>query len=382
MNVKELYCLNDDRANFRTVEGKDDENIFGYKTLKDLLERTMAEAEVTQIPPRAVILGQNGLGKTLHLRYLESMIKKSGKPFYPVRLKVGSYEAKSRINLLHNRMLHAFRFSEFERRLKEEVKKPTGIAWLEAQQLPDGVDHAVFQLANSKSPVIIDLARRFLSGEALKPADAVTLSITKRCLVEGDDYASIIRLIAELVQLQDKKSILFCLDEFEYVQYVNNQDAFINWKDGLRNLLDVKQAGFIFAIAAQNMEGVAKILRESDIVRRIAINNYHRLPGYKLEDTHRFFTELFHTFINQEKLAAYETEKSLTTNPKYSRETFPFTTDALDGYCRWIHKKDSEAKPSEFEDRLNETAADACLKGKQLIDVDFLKSRTEFREED
>ncbi len=79
MNIKEYYCLNDDRSNFETVIGKDDENIFGYQTLKLLLERTMNEAEVTQLPPRAVILGQNGLGKTLHLRYLDAMVKKTGK---------------------------------------------------------------------------------------------------------------------------------------------------------------------------------------------------------------------------------------------------------------------------------------------------------------
>ena len=380
MDLKTLYCLNDARGNFTTKDGQDDDKIFGEKTLKVLLERMLSEAQVAEKPPRAMILGQNGLGKTKHLRYLEAKVKQDNLPFHVTRFKVGSYESKSKFNVLHNRMLTAFGLTLFTDKIRRQIR--SDMNWFDAVRLPENVRHAFHQMATSSNPVQIDLAVQFLRGEVLKASLPGKLGVSLPSLEEGDDYASVLQVLADVVKLQDNKMLLFCMDELEYVQYVNNQDAYVNWRDGLRNLLDVKQAGFIFTIAAQSMDQIAKVMREPDIVRRIATNNYHKLPAYKPSDTQQFFRELLACFVDQTKLAQLETAKNLTQIPGYSRATFPFTEDALEGYCRWIHKKDSEAKPSEFEFRLDETASAACLQGIQIIDTPFLKGRNEYRDEE
>src|SRR5688500_5055346 len=135
MDIKELYCLNDDRGNFTPIDVQDDDKIFGDKALKDLLERTLKEAQVARKPPRAVILGQNGLGKTQHLKYLDSKIKRDNLPFHVVRFKIGSFEAKSRINLLHNRMLSAFGINRFVDKVSRQINEDLG--WFNNQELPD-----------------------------------------------------------------------------------------------------------------------------------------------------------------------------------------------------------------------------------------------------
>ncbi len=223
----------------------------------------------------------------------------------------------------------------------------------------------------SSNPLKAPEAWRFLAG--IKVDDAGGIGVTKKQLTEGEEFAAVIGIIAEVIHLQENKMLLYLIDESEGLAGVTNADAQKKWVHSLRKCLDLR-VGFIFAIAAEKQQYLPEILQAQEVWRRVGEDYIVGLQALQVSEIENFLLGLLHAFIDQDKLLLAETANTFVAYPDYDRNTFPFTQESIKGYAKYLHHNQQNAKPSEILKNLQKVTHAAVRAEKRVIDRDFLNT--------
>lgn len=372
----EHFCLKDGRDNFDVNEQLDWQLILGTKKYKKTVDEMLDAAMATRRPPRLVWAGDYGVGKTHHLNYASNKITDGNLPFKVVRMELPDVQSNSEFNVLFERMVNEVGYNYFRTLLLEKISADS--KWLDTVA-PSDIKKALRQMALNED--VAESAWDFLCGRKLGKDQKAQVGVSKVRLDDSEEYASVILNIAQVIkaQTEDRRILLFLIDEVEGLKAVNKADAENKWVLAVRKILDIKEVGAIFAVGSQHLNDIPRILQDGSVIRRFGQQNYIFLENFDNTDTQSFIQQLLTTFIDPTRKAALEGKENLTAKSGYDSNFYPFMSDAFEGYCQWLVSEQQRAKPAEFLTKLHTTLGAALKEGKTLIDRAFLETRDEWQ---
>lgn len=373
--LNDFFCLKDEYDGFRISAIRNAKMIFGDQRVKELVDQMLAASQISNKAPLLVWHGDYGCGKTHHLNYTRVTIKENSLPFKVVMFDCPDLIDKSEYNLLHYKLVDQIGFDYFQPLIKKQIRENPD--WLDDMSFPQDVAIALEDLCSRNEKKAKD-AWMYLAGKPT--AKDSNIGVTKKELNESVEFAYVLSALAYVIKKQsdDKQTLLFLIDEAEGMQAITNKNAQTIWIKSLRRLVEIEYLGIIFSVGAQSARFIPQVFMAPEVVRRIGFDNYVSLEAYDFAEVEKFMKGLFGEFIHLEKLSKLETSNNLTSIANYDRTTFPFTSDALDGYCKFLVRDRTNAKPSEFLHKLQETTLQAVMSGTQIIDRTFLENRGEF----
>jgi hypothetical protein len=375
--IREYFCLTENRANFDLDPSSDSEFLFGDPRWAEDVDKRLQRSIVMGRPFRLVWWGQYGIGKTHRLRYAKKLIEKNGYSYYPCFTIAADLEDKSGFERLHSQLVGSIGFDKarafteaYILRLRngEPLKSIVEIA----ESAPD-VATAIDNLGSHNSNVSA-ASWRYLIGQKLTANEMALAGTGKQAIDTSFEFAAVHAVLAHIIEHQaNGKKLLYLVDEIENLTKIKNKNAAARWQESIRSLLDVKNVGIVFAVGADNMQGIPSVLLMPDIVRRFQKDNYEQMAAYKTATAERFVRDLLGSVIDKACRAAKEASNGWASGSEdYDSELYPFTKSAFDVFCNNATNDPRTAKPSEILNALNNAAYEALQKESKLITQDIL----------
>jgi len=374
--IQSFFCLKSDRSNFDLDPAHDGEFLFGEKDWADDVDKRLQRSIVMGRPHRHVWWGQYGIGKTHRLRFTKKLIESKQYAFYPCYAVASDLDDKSGFERLHLQLVSAIGFDVMRKfaeayMLRIHNNEPVASIGELADACPDTA--AAVQNLGSKNPNVAAAAWRYLSGQKLDRQDALLANTSKPQVDTALEFATVHHVFGHIIEKETGKKLLYLIDEAENLTKIKNKNAAARWQESIRAMLDIKNVGVVFAVGAENQQGIPSIIIMPDIVRRIQRENYEQMSAFKAAVADKFLRDLLKTFIEPACRPQREQSNGWSSGSgDYDADLYPFTKSAFQTFCNNATNDPRNAKPSEIINALNNAAYEALTTGSELITPQIL----------
>jgi len=378
-SFSEWFCLRENRSNYTVDPERDHAFLFGRQEWQEKIRRDLRNSQLLHVPVRLVWWGQYGIGKTHRIKYTQHLIESEDLAFLPVYVVCRDIGEKSGFEVLHFDLVNNLGQENVRRWLHDYLLE---IAKGDRERLPldkicyvQDVVNAFYNLGGQNTQLWAP-AWSFLAGRKLSANETALAGVTKNQIDSSLEFASVLKVLATVIQAQEGRQLLYLLDQVEALTKITNRSQEARWVETLRTVLDVQELGLILAVGADRQDGIPTIVLEPEIVRRFQQDNYRPIPAFEEVETKEFLHGLLREWTDPQARDAVAAAEGWQENPDldYDPETYPFTRSAFEMFCGYCTADPREAIPSLILDRLNRVGADAYLEGKRLLTRDFLVS--------
>ena len=380
LNFQDWFCLKTTRRNFDIDPGLDQALFFGEKKWHEQIDSRLQMAQALGVPLRLIWWGQYSIGKTHRLRHTEFLIEQEDYPFRPCYLVATDIYENTGFDRLHYEMVNSLGRQEMRSlvssyllRLRNE--EPDVKTLDEVCGTVADVASALRSFGGWENPQLELPAWRFLCGLRLRSHELDLANVTKEELTTSLEYASVLRALATIIEIETGKQVIFLVDEAEHLTKITNRITVARWQESLRAILDIRNIGLVLTIGAERMETMPKVVLMPDIVRRFQRDNYVQMEAMKIRAVKTFVRGLLSQWVDSKKVNVANDERKLHKSAAdFEPKLFPFTSSGFDTFCRWAVHDPRNAKPSEILDRLNTVTFAAFKQGLPLLTPEVLQS--------
>jgi len=375
-SFSEWFCLNEGRDNFRIDPVKDQDVMFGNARWKADIERSLERSLLLKRPVRLVWWGQYGIGKTHRMRYTINLIQSRGLAFHPVEVVSRDLQDKSNFGLLHYYLVNNLDLEKMrplvEQYLLKLRLKTAGPIPIESISASQDVVNA-FRILGGENPNLINVAWRFLCGQNIK-GETQLANVSKPQLDSSLDFASVLQVLATIIQVQSGKQLIYFIDQVEALSKITNRNSEASWTESLRAVLDITNLSVVMALGAERQDGIPTIMLQPEIIRRFAQGNYVQMAAFEKPEAEKFILDLLEALIDSKRREEVVQSESLTKVPGYDGRYYPFTKSAFETFSRYFADQPNIGKPSEILDKIDFVTSEAYLGGKRIIEKGYLNS--------
>jgi len=335
--MQDWFGLREDHRDFRIQTEGDRQLFFARHELADRLKRRLARAFRTGTPPKMVLYGDWGAGKTHTMRHLQYEIEKSLQKAVVVFVELPDISKKSTFQVAHGALLDAFGVDRAKN-------------WLLQYQTmhPEDAKQRIQEFTQS-GDIAIAFANLMGFGEASRIAwdwlRGVKLSSTETRMVnlppeleQSGQFVKVLQMLGRLAGEVDGSMLVFMLDEARKLDYVKDDDANFHWTNAFKLLADDSnnEVGLIVSISVIDPQEMAAPLLDQQVMTRIGPSDYIRLDNLSEEETRGFISDLVHAWIDptsrEDLLQQFIAE---CDGESIDDSSFPFTNDGLDLAARY-----------------------------------------------
>ena len=375
----EEYCLIKGRSDFRITPDIDGKLLFGKTTSIEETRRVTEDQILRECPPKSVLYGNYGTGKTHTLYHIKYHLEKTfpGK-LYTVYLKLPALQKNGNFQVLHERILETLTQAKIQELVIQFQQRYSGPN-LKTELIDffnKNVDFAEAILRMGLSGPACTDAWRWMMGESLDQNGLKNIGVTRN-LNQPSDYVSVLRNIGKLfkegpTKKEDQKTILLLIDECESLGKIKDVNAEGHWEYALRELADPSNhdIGFILTLTAdvgthKNLPQVGKNAIYTRIVED-ELGIYQILSDIgEQKDVRQFMDDLLEVLVDH-KCAKTKIDKQKL--PIKNIETFPFTEDSLKTFTKWFLESPQRRRPRFIISMLNKLGMYALRKEKPYFD--------------
>lgn len=374
----DYFCLKPSRDSFTVDPARDDLYLFGPPEWAAQIEYSFRRSLLLNKPLRILWWGDYGIGKTHRINHAIRYIRDAGIPFYPVRVDCSDITDKSGFERLHFPMvnnlgaegMHAVVEGFY---LKFRQKQTSINDWSDLVHSGDVI--GAIKNFGSENPDNWRAAWRWLTGVKLDAKDELKLAgVTKRQMDSSVEYAEVLRALSLIIESETNKRLVYFIDQVERLSKITNANAQSTWVETIRAILDMSQIGVVLAIGASRLDQLPAVVLASEVASRFGKEAYEKfkLSAYNQQETALFLEQLFAEWIDPAKRDALAAQQGWSM-PAYDPRLYPFDAKGFDMFCRNITHDPRDAKPRAFLEKLDNVAAEACLKQVRLIDQTLLR---------
>lgn len=375
--MMDWYGLKDGHKDFFIENDAHAELLFARSQLDEDLQARLRRSFRSGNPPKFVLYGDWGVGKTHTMRHVEYAVKTNAA--YKARIvfvELPDIEAKSTFQVAHAALLDALGL--------QCVKN-----WM-----------VQFQTKNqSKSQEIIqhhtqseDIARAFqsligfgegaricwdwLRGIQLSSADARSVGLSP-VLSQSNQLVNVLRMLGRLSSDIDGNILVLMLDEGTTLQAVTNADSIAHWVKAFKILSDqlTKELGFIVSGSWRDPDDMPDALHDEQIQSRFGVDNYIQLKNFDEQEVREFVMALLDEWIDPEKrsvrLKQYAAEAE---GEKCDEKTFPFTQKALEKFVTYACRNGNYSRPRDVQHDLDKMLNRAIDDQRHMLSGKYLDS--------
>jgi Cdc6-like AAA superfamily ATPase len=377
ITMQEWFGLKETHRDFTIETDTDARLFFARHELDERLRAILRRSFRTGTPPKMVLYGGWGVGKTHTMRHLEYVIETNDDfPAVVVFAEMPDVTTKSTFQVAHAALLDALGLA----RAKQWVIEFQSRYPADAQdRIRDFTQSGDISTAFANLLAIGEgsrIAWDWLRGLAISAGDA-RLAGLPPSLTQSNAFVRVLQMFGRLAQEVKEKLLVFMLDEATKLGYVSNSDAVNHWTNSLKLLADqqTKEVGFIVSGSWVDPDEMALPLQDQQVVTRFGDPNYIPLHNLDDQDTRNFISALVEEWVDDADRDRLTDEfASEADGEMISAASFPFTEAGLDTAVAYACRQGGYTTPRDIQVALDNLLNRAIDDGRHIVSSVYLGS--------
>jgi Cdc6-like AAA superfamily ATPase len=374
--MQSWFGLKDEHKDF-SIETEADANLFFARhELDERLKGILRRSFRTGNPPKMVLYGDWGVGKTHTMRHMEYVIEHTPEfPAVVVFVELPDITAKSTFQVAHAALLDALGFETAKDWVRRFLTLHADFTVLirEATQSGDIAKAYENMLAPGEGSRI---AWDWLRGVPLAGPDG-RLAGLPTGLTQSNQFVRVLQMFGRFCYEVEQKLLVFMLDEATKLEYVSNQDAVNHWLNAFKLLADqqTKEVGFIVSGSWINADDMAIPLANQQVVTRFGDPNY--IPLHRLDetDTAEFISALLEEWVEPTKRAdILVTHQAHADGEPVTDQSFPFSEKGLELAVQYACRQGGYTTPRDIQVTLDELLNRAIDDGRHVVSSAYIRT--------
>ena len=331
--MKNWFGLKDGHSDFYIKTDQDAGLFFSRSQISVDLERKLKRSFRTNNPPKLVLFGDWGVGKTHTMRHVEHLIHQTES--YPAKVvfrELPDILAKSKFDIAHAALLDALGFETVTRWLQDYQRddlnyKNTIKEWTQSEEISEAFETLVLGRGDAARA-----AWNWLRAFNLSAGERSSADLSAR-LVNTKDMVHVLSVLGKLCRHSEKQLLIFMIDEVAKLADVTDADSHKNWMNALRLIAEQnnKDFGLILSASFQTIDDMPACLQDEQVQGRFGSEQYIELSNLDPEDTEEFILAILAEWIDETKkeglMSQYSDEKK---GEPMDPTSFPFTNAGLE----------------------------------------------------
>lgn len=340
--MQDWFGLREDHKDFRIQTEEDRQLFFARHDLADRLKRRLARAFRTGTPPKMVLYGDWGAGKTHTMRHLQYEIEQSSQKSVVVFVELPDISKKSTFQVAHSALLDSFGVDRAKNWLLQYQTMHPEDAKRLIQDFTQSGDIAIAFANLMGFGEASRIAWDWLRGIKLSPSETRMVNLPPE-LEQSGQFVKVLQMLGRLAWEVDGSMLVFMLDEATKLHNVKDDDANFHWTNAFKLLADDsnKEVGLIVSISVIDLNDLADPLHDQQVMTRIGQSDYVRLDNLNEDETRLFISDLVQAWIDPaHRSELLEKFRNECDGEEISEESFPFTRDGLDIAAKYAAYRD------------------------------------------
>lgn len=377
--MQSWFGLKEEHRDFSIQTEGDRRLFFARHDLDEELKRRLRRVFRTENPPKMVVYGDWGVGKTHTMRHLQYEIEEQ--PAYKAIVafvELPDITKKATFQVAHSALLDAFGIERATNLLLNFRTKHLADAREQIQDFTQSNDIAIafsnlFGLGESSR-----IGWDWLRGITLSAADARMANLPPR-LEQSGHFVKVLQFLGRLVRESEDAMLVFMLDEATKLDAVQDSDSIAHWTNAFKLLSDDsnKEVGLIISISVIDLDDIAEPLHNPQVVSRFGQSNYVRLSNLSEAETRDFISDLVQEWVdNAAREALTNKFAGESDGETVSAKSFPFTENGLDLAARYAAYRDGAGytTPRDIQKNLDDVLNRAIDDGRHILSSTYLNS--------
>jgi Cdc6-like AAA superfamily ATPase len=375
--MAEWFGLAEGRRNFWIENDADAKVFFARANIDEKIQALLRTSFRTSYPPKFVLYGDWGVGKTHTMRHVEYVINTNDAyRALCVFVELPDITAKTNFQEAHAALMDAIGLDrvktwmvQFQTKYQSKVKD---IIQKETQS--EDIFRAFSTLIGFGEAARI--AWDWLRGTSLSSAEARTVGLPQQ-LSQSNHLVGVLRMAGRLSLDIDGRMLVLMIDEADKLRVVSNGDAVAHWKNALKLLSDklTKETGLIIAGAFNDTQEMPEMLSDQQIITRFGAENYLLLSNFGTDETRTFLEALLETWTDAAKrMALQEKHVEQADGEEVTDKSFPFTVPGRDIFVDYVCRNGGITSPRDIQSGLESVLNAAIDQKRHLLSSMFLNS--------
>lgn len=367
------FGLRDGHRDFTIENDSHAELLFARQELDEKLQAILRRAFRTNTPPKFVIYGDWGVGKTHTLRHVEYVIAtNTAFPATTVYVELPDISKKSSFQVAHAAFLDALGIDRAKQWMATYQVKHQEDALARIQEMTQSGDIAK---AFSTLPGFGEGARTawdWLRGVSLTPADARGVGLPP-VLEQSSHMGGVLKMLGELSRDVEDKMLVLMLDEAEKIQFVTDGDALNHWLNAFKVLADplTKDVGLVISAAFRDPDDMPGPIADQNVRTRFGEEHYIMLENFDEAATRDFVTALVGAWVDPARRTELEGAHAGESDGE-AISNFPFTDQGLDGFVEYACRNGGVSTPRDVQKALDDILNYAIDDSRHVVSSDYL----------
>lgn len=362
---EDFYIGNDEHARL----------LFARAQLDEQLQAILRKSFRTGNPPKFVLYGDWGVGKTHTMRHVAHVIRTTkGFGAHVVFVELPDIQARSTFQVAHAALLDALGLHVVKQWvLQFQTKHQTETQQLiQHQTQSEDIARAFLTLIGFGEAARI--CWDWLRGVELSTAEARSAGLPQ-ALSQSNQLVSVLRMLGRLSRDVDDKVLVLMLDEATKLTSVTSGDAVSHWVNAFKILADrlTKEIGFIVSASFRDPDEMPDALSQEQVRNRFGRDHYIMLLNFGPDEARLFTTALLGEWIDPAKrielLATHQVEQD---GEKLEQESFPFTDKGLDRFIEYACRDGNITKPRDIQQAIDDILNRAIDDNRHIVSGKYL----------
>jgi Cdc6-like AAA superfamily ATPase len=330
----------------------------------------------TANPPKLVLYGDWGVGKTHTMRHMQYEIENN--PDYAaevVFVELPDITKKTDFQAAQSSLLDALGLDRVKVWISQfQAKNPNALELMQEWTQSADIARAFTTLIGYGEAARI--AWDWLRGLKLSPADARSAGLPPS-LDQSLHMVQVLRALGRLSQDIEGKMLVLMLDEATKVKDVGDYDARAHWKNALKELADdlTQEVGFVASISMPAIEDFPEPFRDQQIITRFGEDHYIELPTFFEDDARTFLDALVGQWVNADRKDALLLQYASEADGEEIDGSFPFTVPGLERFTQYVTRSVTTT-PRDIQKTLDDFLNRAMDVDRHILSRSFVESLT------
>jgi Cdc6-like AAA superfamily ATPase len=375
--MAEWYGLKDGHKDFFIENDVHARLLFARSELDDELQSILRKSFRTSNPPKFLLFGDWGVGKTHTMRHIEHVVSSTpGFDAHIVLIEMPDITAKSTFQVAHSALLDSLGLNRVKNWVLQFQTKNQSKAQevIQHQTQSEDIARAFLTLIGYGDSARI--CWDWLRGVELSSSEARSVGLPS-ALSQSNQLVSVLRMLGRLSKDVDGKTLVLMLDEATKLESVTNGDAIAHWINSFKILSDklTKEVGFIVSASFRDPDDMPEPLSNAQIRSRFGDKHYIQLRNFGSEEANVFVRALLVEWVDPAKRAALMAAHNADVQSEnITDKTFPFTERALEQFIEYACRNGGITNPRDIQSTLDDILNRAIDDGRHILSKKYLDS--------
>jgi Cdc6-like AAA superfamily ATPase len=375
--MADWYGLKNGHRDFFIENDADANLLFARTQLDQQLQSILRKSFRTGNPPKFVLYGDWGVGKTHTMRHVQYVVTTN--PDFSAQIvwsDLPDVNSKATFQVAHAALLDALGIDTVKNWMVQyQTKHASNAQDLIHHQTQSGdIARAFLSLTGFG-----DTARicwDWLRGMPLSSADARSVGLSP-VLDQSNQLVNVLLMLGKLSEDIDGKLLVLMLDEGDKLANVTAADSINHWRNAFKILSDnlTKEVGFIISASFRDPDDMPNALADQQVRTRFGESHYIQLLNFGADETKEFVTELLKEWVDPAKRSEITSKyTSEAESEKVTEETFPFTEKSLSRFVEYACRNGGIATPRDIQKSLDDILNRAIDDNRHLLSARYFES--------